>query len=87
MDTTAEQKPQIDYPTRWNYRIVCTSESAIRAHIAEFFADRPYELEVGRHSSGGKYVSMHLSLTVNDEAERLSVFDEMSKHETVRFVL
>ena len=87
MNTSNDQKPQIDYPTRWSYRIVGTSEAAIREHVAACLADKPHELAVGRHSSGGRYVSMHLTLTVDDEAERLAVFEQMSQHDTVRFVL
>ncbi|MGK0173447.1 MAG: putative lipoic acid-binding regulatory protein [Gammaproteobacteria bacterium] len=87
MATHQKTGPKIDYPTRWDYRIVGTSEDDIRAHVRALLADVEHELVLGRYSSGGRYVSLNLSLVVRDEAERLAIFDHLARHETVRFVV
>jgi putative lipoic acid-binding regulatory protein len=77
----------IEYPTPWGYRIVGTSEDAIREHVQDILAGVEHELVLGRQSSGGRYVSLHLSLVVQDEAQRLSIYEQLARHEAVRFVV
>ena len=79
--------PEINYPALWGYRIVGTCEDEIRAHVLELLAGVEHELVLGRHSSGGRYVSLHLSLVVQDEAQRLAVYEHIVRHEAVRFVV
>lgn len=87
MASNAKKGPEITYPTRWGYRIVGSSEDEIRAHIRELLADVEHELTLGRRSSGGKYLSLHLSLVVQDEVQRLAIFESLAQHDTVRFVV
>ena len=42
---------------------------------------------VALESSGGRYRSLQLEVTVRDEAHRLGLFAALSKHPDVRFVL
>lgn len=79
--------PRIDYPAPWGYRIVGTSEEAIRAHVHELLAGIEHELVWSRQSSGGRYVSLHLNLIVRDEAQRLAIFEHLARHDAVRFVV
>lgn len=79
--------PSIDYPTPWGYRIVGTSEETMRAHVKDILAGVEHELVVGRQSRGGRYVSLHLSLVVADEAQRLSIYEQLARHESIRFVV
>ena len=79
--------PEIEYPTRWGYRIVGTNEADIRAHVLELLADVEHELVFARQSRGGRYISLHLNLVVEDEAQRLAIFEHLAKHEAVRFVV
>jgi putative lipoic acid-binding regulatory protein len=69
------------------YRIVGTSEDAIRAHVGALLADVEHELVLARHSRGGRYVSLRLQLEVRDETQRLRIFDQLARHEAVRFVV
>ena len=82
-----QDKPQIDYPTRWGYRIVGSDEARIRDHVEQCLAGRDHELVLSRRSSGGRYISLHLSLVVRDEADRLDINDRITSHEAVRLVL
>lgn len=82
-----QDKPQIDYPTRWSYRIVGDDEARIRAHVQRCLGDREHELALARHSRAGRYVSLHLSITVRDEADRLAIHQRIGAHEAVRLIL
>lgn len=79
--------PDIEYPTRWGYRIVGTNEVDIRAHVLELLADVEHELVLARQSRGGRYISLHLNLVVHDEAQRLAIYEHLVQHEAVRFVV
>ncbi len=87
MNANRQDKPKVDYPTRWSYRIVGSDEAAIRAHVKACMADREHELVLSRRGRGGRYLSLHLSLHLQEEAERLAIHQQVSDHEAVRFVL
>ena len=85
--TNNKTGPEIDYPTAWGYRIVGTCEDDIRAHVLEVLAGVEHELVLARRSSGGRYLSLHLSLVVEDEAQRLAIYEHLVRHEAIRFVV
>ena len=87
MATHEKTEAEIDYPTSWEYRIVTSSEDVVRTHVLELLGDVEHTLVLGRRSSGGRYVSLHLTLVVQDEAQRLSIFEQLATHEAVRFVV
>lgn len=87
MSISNQARPEISYPTRWSYRIVGTSEDAIRTHVQGFLGDVEHELVLRRRSSGKRYVSLNLSLVVRDEAQRLAIYDQIVSHEAIRFVV
>ena len=87
MGTSSPDKPDISYPTRWSYRIVGTSEEAIRSLVLGLLINVEHELVVRRRSSGGRYISLDLSLIVQDEEGRLAIYERLSRHDTIRFVI
>jgi putative lipoic acid-binding regulatory protein len=81
------QRPEIEFPCRWNYRIIGTSEDAIRALIAELVGEAEHEVAYGQASSGGTYVSLLLTVQVEDDAHRLAVYAGLTGATCVRVVL
>ena len=81
------QKPEIEYPTEWGYRIVCTSADDVKEHLQEILEDVEHELETGNESSSGKYVTLQLKLVVRDEEHRLAIYEHLGGHDAVRFVI
>ena len=86
-DPLAGQKPEIDYPTSWGYRVVGASESELRALIAEVLADEEHEIHGVQPSSKGTYVSLRMSVTVRDELHRDRVYRALSESAVVKIVL
>lgn len=80
------QKPHINYPCEWEYKIVGENEEAIRNLVFEIMP-RQYHIQRGRLSSGGKFMSMYVRLEVQDENERNALFHALSTHNEVRMVL
>jgi len=85
------KKPKIDYPCKWDYKVIGELEDQIRAAVAECLAtnvaEREYSLEVSRSSGGGKYISLNLSLFVSDEKERNTIFSSLAEHSAIMMVM
>jgi putative lipoic acid-binding regulatory protein len=78
------RKPEIDYPTAWEFKLIGPDGEAMRTAVAEVMADRAYELVPANESSGGKYVSMKLTTTVESEQQRYEIHDQLGKSPAVK---
>jgi putative lipoic acid-binding regulatory protein len=81
------QRPEIEYPCHWSYRIVGTCTDSIRALVVIVAGESEHALEPSNVSSTGKYVSFKLTLLVRDEAHRHEVFQMLAADDSVRQVL
>ena len=89
------EKLHIEYPCPWDFKIVGTSEDAMRGAVSVCLARtlnqasgaREFELGMSRTSSGGKYVSLNLNLMVIDEVERNQIFASLAGHPEIRIVI
>ncbi len=88
-------KPEIEYPCPWDYKIIGTCEDALRGAVQVCLARtlnqdsgaREFELGMSRTSNGGKYVSLNLNLMVMDETERNQIFSSLAGHPEIRIVI
>ncbi len=78
---------EIIYPRRWTFSVIGTDGARIRALADEILPDRPYLLEKGNESRGGKYVSLRLEVQVVDEADRDAIFAKLKDDDSVKMVL
>ena len=79
--------PNIDYPCTWQYKVIGMKRQAVLAAISEHMGDVPYSLADSRMSSGGKYISMTLELTVYSDYHRLRFYQVLGDHPDVKVVL
>ncbi len=95
MSAADQQKPVVEYPCPWSYKIIGPDEEAMRTavrecldrHLARDSGDREFELGQSRVSKGGKYVSLSLNLTVQDQAERDALFVALSECPEILMVI
>jgi putative lipoic acid-binding regulatory protein len=87
MQSLDGRKPEIAYPCAWSYNVIGLDEAALRLAVAEVVGDRTHSVAPGNSSAGGKYVSLALEVRVADEAQRLSVFERLAGHPSIRFVI
>jgi putative lipoic acid-binding regulatory protein len=80
-------RPDIDYPCPWGYRIIGENEEAIRDAVASIIGDVEHALDPSNTSRTGRYCSVELRLIVRDEAHRVAIFEGLTKHHAIRFVL
>lgn len=81
------ERPEITYPCRWSYVVVGEGEAELMAHITVSVGGAEHEKSTSRNSSSGKYVSIEVTVLVQDEEQRLSVFRALGSHPAVRVVI
>lgn len=79
-------KPEINYPCQWQYRIIGESATVIK-ELAAKHVHEEYTLTDSHVSSGGRYISMALELTVQDDERRLELYRLLAADPTVKVVL
>lgn len=84
---THRNRPMIEYPCEWKFRVLGEAEPRLREVIADVLSDRPHEVTAGNVSSGGKYCSVEAAAEVLTEADRDRIFAAMASSEGVRAVV
>ena len=85
--TDCGKKPEIEYPCLWAYRVIGMSHDGVRGAVADVMGAAEHSLRPGNTSSGGKYVSFHLEVTVTDDGHRVGIYEALSAHGDVKMVL
>jgi putative lipoic acid-binding regulatory protein len=83
----SEGRPFIEYPCPWEYKAIGWDENSMREAITEILADRQHDLSFSRASSSGRYCSLLLVVTVDNEEHRNSIFQALKEHRHIRMVL
>ena len=60
------EKPVIEYPCKWSFRVIGSDESLMRKAVGTTMGDSAYSLMVSNASKTGKYVSLNLETVVRD---------------------
>ena len=95
MTDTENQKPVVEYPCPWGYKVIGAEEKTLREAVKKCLdtclnpntGDREFELGMSRSSKGGKYVSLSLNLTVQDETERDAIFAALTSRSEIMMVI
>jgi len=80
-------KPEIDYPCKWQYKVIGEDCSRIEEAVLTICAPAPVSLSYSHSSSGGKYHSYNAEIEVRTEEARLSIYEALHNHPAVKFVL
>ena len=83
----SRQKPEIDYPCTWLYKVIGRDAAAIERAVAGISPRPPKSIAASHSSSGGKYISLNVEIEVMDEDERLAVYTHLKNHAAVKAVL
>lgn len=80
------QKPQIDYPCQWEYRIITDNQEMAENIIFELL-HKPYTLTTKNKSMHGKFISINLVLEVETQQERDDIFQKLTQLPCVKMVI
>ncbi len=77
----------LEYPCRWEYKIITDSKDKLQNSIAKFFEKREYKFEFSKKSKNGKYDSYVLSLIVFSDEDRKNIFKNLKKDKNIKIII
>lgn len=80
-------RPKIDYPCEWEYRIIGLDEEELRRLVSEILKAKQYTLSFSNISKAGKYISLSLKTIVATEVKRNDMYISLRKHPAVKSVI
>ena len=80
------EKPDIQYPCIWSYKIIGSDRARITDTIPVVLEDFEYQFSESRQSKTGKFTSFHVSMQVNSEEERNTIFNILKDIPSVKFI-
>ena len=87
MANQSRENNLIDYPCRWQYRIIGRQADEIKAAIEQIVGDREKFITVSNNSRSGNYISLILELAVEDEQTRNRLYDALNTHQATIMVI
>ncbi len=81
------QKPQIEYPCQWAYKVIGSDVNKILLAIETAAMGLSYDVSPSNVSSNGKYFSLNLKLEVPNETVRNLIYEKLGNSPDVKFVL
>ncbi|SDP67797.1 HP0495 family protein [Desulforhopalus singaporensis] len=82
-----KEKPEINYPCVWVYKVIGEDCSLLKEEIVRACAPHDVTITHSHSSSKGKYHSLNAELTVPDEQVRLGIYKQLKSADAVKFVL
>ncbi|MCW8811813.1 MAG: DUF493 domain-containing protein [Ignavibacteriaceae bacterium] len=82
-----EQRPDIEYPTRWQYKIIGSDVEEMLLAVAESIKGLDYEVSPSNVSKNEKYFSLNVSVVIPSEVVRDIIFQNLAKHPAIKIVI
>lgn len=87
LDANTQEKPQIDYPTRWGFKVIGKDKDALMACIKEVMGEKEHLCSLGNQSRTGKFTTYNASCVVESQEERDKLFKCFQEHKDVEVVI
>ncbi len=84
---SCKDKPDIEYPCAWVYKVIGSDEDSLRNAIATVMGTKEQIITKSNSSSGGKYISLNVEIVVNDDETRLKYYQHLKNHAAVKVVM
>jgi len=90
LDEHMPERPEINYPTRWGFKIIGKDKNALEKCIRDIMkieGDKKHLCSIGNQSKTGKFTTYNASCTVSTEEERNRIFKYFEDHDDVAMVI
>lgn len=87
MNDSNKRKPVIEYPTKWDYKVIGTDVDKLLKAVEEATPGLKYEVTPSNISKNEKYYSLKVTVIVPSEVVRDLVFQKLSEHPDIKIVI
>lgn len=87
LDGNSCERPEINYPCEWGYKIIGTCKDSLEACVFETMGSRDYTIGKGKSSSKGKFYALTSTCEVASEEDRNAIFKAFQEHVDVKMVI
>jgi len=87
LDDKTKEKPKIEYPTNWGFKLIGRDKDKLLGCIKEAMGEKEYLSSLGNASKTGKFHSYNASCIVESEEERNRIFKYFEDHKDVDMVI
>jgi len=87
LDKNTQEKPKIEYPTRWGFKLIGRDKDALLACIKEVMGEKEHLCSLGNKSRTGKFTTYNASCEVESQEERDRIFKYFQEHKDVEMVI
>jgi len=87
LDGNACEKPKIEYPCDWGYKIIGKDKMLLETAIFEVMGTRDYKTPTSNSSSKGKFHALSTACRVESQTDRDAIFQSFQNHVAVKMVI
>ncbi|TQV63748.1 MAG: DUF493 domain-containing protein [Sulfurovum sp.] len=87
LDDNIPDKPHIEYPCEWGYKIIGKDKVELEACIHEVLANRVFKYTHGNSSAKGIFHTLNAKCIVFSQNERDELFRCFGEHKAVKVVI
>ena len=81
------KKPEINYPTKWEYKIIGSNVDEMIKAVESIVVDLEYDITPSNISKKANYFSLNVSVIVPSEFVRDKIFQNLTEHIAIKFVI
>lgn len=78
---------KLNYPCKWEYKIVVLEKINVKNILKEILGDREHKISKSKVSKKGKFISYSLKLIVFNEDDRKELYKIMLDHEHIKMIV
>ena len=87
LDKNTQNKPEINYPTKWGYKVIGKDKDRVEKAIKEILGHKEHICNFSNVSKNGKFSSFSAECTVESEEERDALYKLFGEHNDVNYTI
>ncbi|MBL6970394.1 MAG: DUF493 domain-containing protein [Campylobacterales bacterium] len=82
-----DHKLELDYPCKWEYKLVMRQEIDIKIVLQETIGQREHKVTISKKSSKGKFISHKVQMLVHNEDDRKELHHIFHAHKNIDMIV
>jgi len=87
LDKNTKEKPEINYPTKWGFKVIGKDKEKVENAIKEVLKDKEHSCSFSNTSKSGKFNSFNAECIVDSQEERDKLYKAFGEHDDINYVI